>query len=308
MPKKITFNEFMQKATVIHGNKFQYMKQTYINIKTKMIIICATHGEFKQKPSDHLRSSGCPKCGRINSNIKRTKSFSQFIIEARLIHENKYEYFEQTYVNSKTKIKIRCPDHGIFSQIPFDHLKGKNCEKCGINIRQIKQTKPYSKFIEEVKLIHGDKYQYLEETYVNDSIKMTIICSIHGHFNQSPNNHLQGKGCPGCKESKGEKVIGKFLDFHNIKCIRQFKFPECKNILPLPFDFYLPDLNMCIEYDGIQHYKPIEKWGGNNYLVEIQKNDQIKSLYCFQNNIGLLRISYKDFKNIEIILKSKLGY
>ena len=105
-------------------------------------------------------------------------------------------------------------------------------------------------------------------------------------------NHLNNQGCPICKESKGEKEIRNYLKNNNIVFESQKKFNNCRNKNPLPFDFYLPLLNICIEYDGIQHYKSNTFFGGEKGLKQRQINDKIKTQYCKDNDIRLLRIKY----------------
>ena len=105
---------------------------------------------------------------------------------------------------------------------------------------------------------------------------------------------MNGEGCWKCKESKGEKIIGKFLINNHIKYERQYKFNNCRNIIPLSFDFYLSNYNTCVEFDGIQHFKSIEYWGGIKNLNYIKKCDKIKNDYCKNNNIKLIRIRYNE--------------
>ncbi len=302
-----SFEQFVIDAKSIHGDKYQYLENTYLNAKTKMTIVCSIHGEFKQKTISHLRGHGCKQCGIISMKQLQIKPFEQFLTDARQIHCDKYQYLKNTYLNNKSKMTIICSIHGEFKQSPNDHLQEHGCKKCGIINSQQLQTKSFEQFLIDARQIHGDKYQYLEETYINDSIKMTIICSIHDEFKQTPDNHLQGKGCPGCRESKGEKIIIKCLNDLKINCHKQFKFKDCKNKKQLPFDFYLPEYNLCIEYDGRQHFIPIDKWGGQDNLERIKQNDQIKTQYCIDNNIKLLRISYQEFKNIENILEQTIN-
>lgn len=106
--------------------------------------------------------------------------------------------------------------------------------------------------------------------------------------------HLNGNGCPKCRESKGEKIIRGYLIENNFNFISQHKFPDCKDIKTLPFDFYLPEHNICIEFDGRQHYEVIDRWGGVEGLKDQQKKDKIKNKYCENNKIKLFRISYKE--------------
>jgi len=154
-------------------------------------------------------------------------------------------------------------------------------------------------FIERARKIHGDKYDYSLVEYKNAKTKIKIICSIHGVFEQIPDNHLRKKyGCPFCRESQGEKEIAKILTEMNISFERQKKFEDCKNKLPLPFDFYIPSLNLLIEYQGIQHFKPVDFFGGEKSFKEIIFRDKIKLQYCNRNDTPNLLI-IKDLKDIK---------
>ena len=161
-------------------------------------------------------------------------------------------------------------------------------------------------FVYKSKKIHGDKYDYSLVNYINNKTKVEIICSEHGIFKQRPTDHLNGCGCPICRESKGEKKIRNFLNEKKIKFLPQYKFNNCKHILQLSFDFYLPEYNICIEYNGIQHYKPIEKFGGKNQFLIQNKCDNIKKEFCLKNNIKLIIIKYDN--NILDELTNKLKY
>ena len=110
-------------------------------------------------------------------------------------------------------------------------------------------------------------YDYCDVKYVNAISKVEIICDKHGTFNQTPNNHLSGKGCPICRMSHGETQIRNYLSDRNIDFEIQFRFKDCRNKLPLPFDFYLPKHNLCIEYDGEQHFRENKIWKKFNYIL-----------------------------------------
>ena len=143
------------------------------------------------------------------------------------------------------------------------------------------KRKTLNEFIENANNVHNGKYDYCNVKYKDVFTKVKIICPIHGEFEQIPKSHLKGHGCRCCKTSKGEKIISEFLKCNNIKYLPQYKFPDCKNIRPLPFDFYLPDLNICIEYDGEQHFLYYNNfWGGKKNLLETQYRDNIKTKYC----------------------------
>lgn len=283
----MTNEEFIQKAKLKHGDKYDYSLVNYINNATKIKIICPTHGIIEQTPNSHLRHD-CIKC-KINEN---TNNSLNFIKKAKEIHNNKYNYSLVDYKNSFSKIKIICTEHGVFEQTPNSHLNGKGCLKCFAKNR----CESNDDFIIKARKIHGEKYDYSLIEYKNVTEKMKIICKKHGIFMQSPSYHLRGIGCPICQESKGEKIISNFLKNKNIKFKREKRFDDCRNILPLPFDFFLLNHNICIEFDGKQHFIQHKIWSN---LEEIQKRDEIKNIYCKENNIILYRFNYKEIDIIE---------
>jgi len=286
MENKDKNNLFIEKANVVHGNKYNYSKINYINSKTKIIIICPIHGEFEQIPNKHIiRKHGCPKCSKRK---KHTKEY--FIDVATSLHNNKYDYSLVDYINIKTKVIIICPIHGEFKQVPESHIKqGCGCPKC---------SKKYKynniDFIELSNVIHNNKYIYTKINYINNYTKINIICPTHGEFIQTPSNHLSGKGCNICGESKNELLIKEYLDKNNIIFIREHKFDECLYIRRLPFDFYLPEINTCIEFNGKQHYEPIDFFGGIDGFKKQVNRDNIKETFCKENNINLLKIKYDE--------------
>lgn len=236
-------------------------------------------------------------------NNMRKITQDEFINKCKNKHSDRYDYSLTKYKGMNNKVNIICKIHGVFEQKARDHINGCNCRYCVNN--NIKSTN--SIFIDKCKNTHGDKYDYSLSVYLNQSTKVKIICKKHGCFEQRPNSHLRNQGCPYCNESKGENNICNILESKNIKYIRQYKFNDCMNILPLPFDFYLPDYKTCIEFDGIQHFKPIDFWGGKQNLNYIKNNDNIKNEYCKNNNIKLIRIKY-NHKNIEKLLLNNIFY
>ena len=291
---KLITGEFIKKASKIHNNRYDYSLVDYINNSTKIKIICPEHGIFEQTPNNHY-THGCFKC---STTYKLTTK--EFIKKAKLKHNNKYNYSLIDYEDSKTKVKIICPEHGIFEQQPYAHLNGQGCKICSGKYKYSN-----SEFIKKVKLKHNNKYDYSLTNYINNKTKIKIICPKHGLFEQNPKSHLQGKGCFKCNESKGEKAVAKYLDNKNIQYVRQYKFNDCKNIKPLPFDFYLSEINILVEYDGEQHFVIKEIWDGKKGLKYRQQNDAIKNKYCKDNNIQLVRIKYNE--NIEEKLSEVLA-
>ena len=305
--QKQTPEEFVVKANIVHNSKYNYSKVNYINSKIKVCILCPDHGEFWQIPNNHLNGQGCLFCGKQNMAEKQSLTHDQFIDRANIKHNSKYNYIKVNYIDSKTKIEIMCSKHGSFEQKPNAHLNGHGCPKCAQDKRTINQTFIQDQFIEMSKKTHGNFYDYSKIIYNKMKSKVIIICPIHKEFEQLAYSHIQGQGCPKCNESKGEKRIRQYLNSMNINFIPEYRFDDCKNIKTLPFDFYLPELKICIEFDGIQHFKPttfggISKEVALNNLKIQQEKDKLKTQYCKSNNIKLLRISYLKYINIERIL------
>lgn len=237
------------------------------------------------------------------------KSLEEWIYLANKKHNYKYDYslIDEIISDRYQKVPIKCKEGHIFLMTIKDHIgtsnrKGNGCREC---------SSPCSNtdsFIELSNEKHGNKYDYSKSEYKGQKIKTIITCYKHGDFYQTPGNHYHlGRGCPRCKESKGEVEIRKWLEINNIEFIKEKKFDDCLNIRFLKFDFYLNELNICIEYDGIQHFKPIERFGGIIEFENLRIRDNIKNKYCFDNNIGLIRISYLDIKDITNILETKIN-
>lgn len=284
--KKLTKEEFIERCKKIHNNRYDYSLVDYVNNQTKVKIVCPIHGEFEQVPASHLNlSTGCSACSG-----KKKLTSDYFIKKAKEIHGDKYDYSMVNYVNNKSKIEIICKIHGTFTQTPNRHVsKKQGCPSCYGN-----KKSNIIEFTQKANKIHFNKYDYSLVNYENCMTKVDIICNKHGIFKQKPNCHLNGEGCPNCKLSKGEKSVKKLLNDIGVKYIQQHVFDSCKNIKPLPFDFYLPEHNICIEYDGVQHFKPYGWDETGERFRQTIKNDEIKNQYCESNNIGLIRINYSD--------------
>ena len=302
MRRKLTTLEFVEKAIKIHENRYDYSLVDYVDSKTKIQIVCIKHGIFEQKPNDHLNNHGCKLCGINNRVNKQKKDFDKLIFEFNSVHDNKYDYSKIKYFNNYEKLVIICKKHGEFTQTQQNHIKGQGCPNCYGN-----KLLSFNEFINKSIIIHNNRYDYSKVKYINNRKKITILCKKHGEFEQKPSNHLNGYGCPICKESKGEKKIRKYLEDNHVLFEAQKKFKECKNKYLLPFDFYLPKQNLLIEYDGEQHFKPINFYGISNERANsnfnlLKVNDNIKNTFVKNNNFNLVRIPYFEYDNIEIIL------
>ena len=283
---KLTFQEFVVNARKIHGDKYDYSKVDYINNRTKVCIICPEHGEFWQTPYKHISGQGCPKCKGKNKTTK------DFIKEAKEIHGNKYDYSKVEYINSDTKVCIICPEHGEFWQTPHSHLSGSSCFKCSKNLKLNKHS-----FIDKARNIHGDRYDYSKVEYVNNKTKVCIICPEHGEFWQAPQNHInQKQGCSKCSEKTNlseNKVFEFIKDNTNYEVEQQKKF---KWLGQKRIDIFINELNIGIEYQGRQHFQPIEYYGGIDEYENIKRRDSEKYYQCKKHGIKIIYVSYE--KNI----------
>lgn len=194
--------KYIEKANKIHNNKYDYSNVEYVNMKTKVKIICPIHGEFQQTLDLHLNSKcGCPKCAiRLQ---QQPKNIVTVLAEANKIHNNYYSYNENTYLNSTTKFEIFCPKHGSFWQSPSQHIKRKQgCPSCKGIKTSIRCKKSKYIFTQEANKVHNNKYDYTLSEYINSHTKTKIICKEHGEFSQRPSSHLTGNGCKLCALDK----------------------------------------------------------------------------------------------------------
>ena len=319
--KKLTTEEFIERARKVHGDKYDYSKVEYVNNSIKVCIICPEHGEFWQTPDCHMHKQGCPKC----AGTKKLTT-EEFIERARKIHGDKYDYSKVEYVNSKTKVCIICPVHGEFWMTPNMHLYGQECPKCSYSIMGMNRRLTTEEFIERARKIHGDKYDYSKVDYKGLYKSVCIIChkkdkhgKEHGEFWQAPANHLNGNKCPKCKESKLERKVRLSLDENNIMYIYQASKRDLNWLGLQSLDFYLPDYNVAIECQGEQHFKPVDfggkgkEWAETSYEENVRR-DEYKQKLCIENGITLLYYSniisncvYNNInKLIEWIIKRKI--
>ncbi len=286
-----TTEQFISEAHSIWGDKYNYSMVDYKGADRKVKIIL-NNIIFEQRAISHLRGLA-PECNKSNTE--------KFIENSRRVHGLKYNYSLVEYKSAKSKVKIVYKNK-VFEQSPTLHLSGYEPENINLAVRKTNE-----KFIQEASLIHSNKFDYSKTKYVRNQVKVVIICPVHGEFTQRPLSHLQGNGCNSCNESRGEKIVSKYLKDNRIPFVRQKKFTTCRNVFELPFDFWIPSKKVLIEYDGEQHFKANEYFGGQQAFVNLKANDAIKSNWCIQNNIELVRISYHEIHEICMILDLSLN-
>lgn len=203
------------------------------------------------------------------------------------------------YVKRDTQMHFRCNKCEYeWQAFPGNILSGCGCPNCSGRILYTQET-----FVEKINSINP-KIEIIGEYngMRNRILCRCRICKTEWSPLASTLTHIGG--CPTCKESYGERQIRKYLEYNNINFIAQYKFADCKRKKPLPFDFYLPDINMVIEYDGQQHFGDVEVFGGTDRFLYTQENDNIKNQYCELNNINLVRIPFWELDNIDYILSN----
>lgn len=288
MAKKLTTETFIQKAREVHGDKYDYSKVNYINSYTKVEIICPIHGSFWQTPGHHLHGEGCKHCHRKNFYTTEI-----FIEKAKQIHGNKYDYSKVEYKGNKIKVCIICPEHGEFWQEAHSHLQGHGCPQCAKKLISNQQRLTTEEFVNRAKNIHNNIYDYSKINYINLRTPVTIICMKHGEFQQTPEKHLLGRGCRKCKLKSQTKLFEKLKEsFPN----EEILFEVDKSIVPWlglqRFDIYFPKYNIAVEYNGQQHYIPIEYFGGELKLKEQINYDSLKRQKCYKNKCFLIEVKY----------------
>jgi predicted Zn-ribbon and HTH transcriptional regulator len=286
--KKIDYKEILNNI----DEKIDCSYFSYKDNNTKSKLICEEHGEFLVSIRQIKNGIVCKKC-----DSKKINDTESFIETSTSIHSEKYDYSKTEYINSRTKLTICCKRHGNIVMFPIQHLRGQGCYLC-------KRIENGVEFIKKANDLY--KYNYDLVEYINNKTNVKVICQKHGVFETRPDNHIHNmNGCPSCKSSNGEILIQNFLNENKIEFEIQKKFDNCYFKQKLRFDFYLPYNNICIEYNGIQHYSSIEFFGGEKTLNYNIKKDLIKNDYCNKNNIKLFIIKYDEdiFKGLLNIKK-----
>lgn len=299
--KKVTDTlSFIERSIDSHGDLYDYSRVEYTNSRTNVEIICNKHGSFFQNPRKHYTGQGCPICSG-NSKIN-TDDFNQLLFSK---FGDTLDYSKTVYQGMNSKATIFCLEHGSLERTAKSILSSEiACTHCS-NTSKIDS----SSFLEKASIKHNHSYDYSlikKENIKNNQSLVLIRCKTHGVFRQRVKNHLEGHGCPTCRSSKGERIISSALSELSVEFETQYpltKNPKTNRFLKV--DFFLPHNNTVIEFDGIQHYEPIDFFGGKNNFKNISNRDNIKNNYCVSNDINLIRIKYDtDPNEIKSIIES----
>lgn len=249
----------------------------------------------------------CPLCTSEKTAKRFRKSTLEYRSEVEDLTDGEYEVLDKYGNNNKIKIKHRhvvC-GHEYYVR-PHDFLAGNRCPFCfGTPL------KSKNDFVSDVFKIHGDEYTVKGE-YIDNMTKIEVSHNKCGlKYEVTPNSILSGSGCPSCNKnkSKGEEMVSRVLKDMGVSYTEQYSIEDLKNKNNLRFDFavfFEKRGKLLIEYDGVQHFKPIEYFGGEKNLEYQRVNDGIKNKYCEENKIELLRIPYWEFNKIEEIVRDSI--
>ncbi|WCS68334.1 hypothetical protein Goe21_02240 [Bacillus phage vB_BsuM-Goe21] len=297
MVKRKTNEEFLKEVSDNYNEEYTILSE-YKNARTKISIRHEKCGEVYERRPDSIKNITCKSCSR------RRYTHSDIIKKIKDIVGNEYTLLGK-YKTMEKPIKMI---HNLCNyewDVKLHHFinNGTRCPKCFGNIKR--DTESYRK---EVYVLYKDEYSVLGE-YIDTHSPIKMIhnlCNLEFEVRPSDflGSHMQG--CPKCKASKGERLIRNWLSENNISFEEQVKMDGLRNKIPLTFDFFLPDYNTAIEFDGIQHFKPVKRFGGEERFKIQQKRDSIKNQFCKENEIRLIRIPYFKIKNISLILSNLL--
>lgn len=299
--RRKTNDEWLQEVQDLVGDSYVFL-QPYKNTRTKLYYYHVDCGEVHSiKPDQFLRGHRCPNCSRIKRNLTLTKDNDEWLQQVKELTGDEYVFLEP-YKGGHTPIEFW---HRVCKKKltiePANFLAGHRCSYCA------NKYQDDLIFRERVKNMYGTEYKVLS-TYDGSSKPIHIQHKCGFDWWPVANNFIQGRShCPKCQESQGEREVSQILDKLHVKYIQQYIFEGCRYKRALPFDFYLPDYNLIIEYDGRQHFAKNEFFNPHDPFEERQLKDHIKNEYCKNNGINLLRIPYNHTKTLEDIIIKRLN-
>lgn len=285
MRRRKTNDEFKKEVYDLVGGEYVFM-EPYINSHTKIKV---KHNKcrrvYEVQPNAFLHGSRCPYC--VYESFRKTNNkFKQEIYD---LVGDEYTFLD-SYVNNRTKIRIKHNKCGnVYKVTPGNFIHGNRCPYCSITGR-----KTDAEFKQEVFALVGDDYTFLD-AYVNSCTKLRVKHNKCGHiYKVEPNSFIHGSRCPYCNSPKGETIISRILDTFNINYEYQKTFDDLKDVQPLSYDFYVPNQDILIEYQGRQHYESVDIFGGERQFKVRQKHDKMKSDYAKANGYNLIAIPYTE--------------
>ena len=297
-----TRESFIAKANIKHDNYYNYELVEYMNSITKVKIACPCGRTFDQTPGHHLGGCGCPYCIGRHRTIEDFKRLS-----AEKFPGKNFDFSKAVLNNMKSKITITCPSGHEFNVNPHVHLRSETlggCRRCADNLIATRSTYTLNEWLIVAQNRHGDKYDYSKVEYKSSKHKVTIICTIHGEFEQNTTSHTQGAGCPFCINKTAGKLRVYLEKLFKVTLELTPKWcPSPKGYFK--YDFYIQDIGIIVELDGVQHFKPIAFWSVSGEIL--MKRDVYKIRCANKNGIRVIRILQEDvWENDESWLDTNL--
>lgn len=311
MRKPATKDDFVNASNKVHTpGQYSYQDTIYVHSHTKLDVFCNIHQKkFSIRPFAHIKGQGCPDCGVLKRIKTRTLTQEEYVERCNKRHGYIYGYDRLIYKGSLERVEIYCKHHGeYFFQWAPNHLKGAGCPKCSYEKSRIEQLWSNEEYIEKATKTHGHDYSYHEVQYSGVFNKVKIFCKSHnGYFEQVASRHLQGHGCPICKESSGERNVRRCLESLGVKYIQEYRMPQERRFL---YDFYLPDYGIYIEFHGQQHYSylPFFYKSKKEYkLRKLQDKIKVQLVELWGGKILILHYSLNTEEKVRSFLLSEFN-
>ncbi|MGF6409575.1 Zn finger protein HypA/HybF involved in hydrogenase expression [Paraburkholderia sp. MM5482-R2] len=304
---RVTPDTYMRRIAEVHGERYDHSLVLYQRMRAPVTVVCRNHGPFTPSAANYLAGRGCPKCGGESAaNVRTPKlvlSDEEVLSRFRETHGDRYDYSTMKYEHSNRRVKIVCKKHGAFLQSPRNHWCGKGCSDCGREAQlasAAQRVLTTAEIVRRFQLLHGCRYDYSRTDYQRYTQPVEIKCRKHGVFRQTPQAHLEAKGCPQCSQSSGEVRVAAWLRSRNIDFEVEFpvRIPAADGQTRWGrFDFYLPGLGMFVEIDGPHHFAPVRYAGmseedARRVHEATLRRDEIKDGWAARCGFAVIRIRW----------------
>ena len=291
---KSNCEKFICKAKKIHGNKYDYSLVEYKNNKTKVVIVCAEHGEFEQTPSNHLSGYGCKYCA---NNVRST--IKDFVSKAISIHGDRYDYSLVEYVNNRTNVKIKCLKHGVFEQVPYIHLSGSGCPKC--SVEHMVSNRDYKKLYEHNSQIFMKRYGVINPMFNADIRKKhaDVVSSEEVNKKRIRTKRMNNSFNTSLSEYRLKNLL---IDIFGESDVVSGYSCEA---YPYQCDFYIKSRDLYIELNA--------HWTHDQHWYDVNCKDDVDKIHLWSNKSDFYRNasttwSIRDVKKRECARLNKLNY
>lgn len=309
MAVKINQTEFIRRVKDAHGEKYDLTRTVYRSTSAPVEVECRKHGVFSIRANHFMNGVGCPKCAHTATGKALQLSKEEFIERLVGLFGDKYDYSMVEYGGYKVPVKLVCPEHGVFEKQAGMLLAGKGCKQCGIK-RRAEKRKGVSlpskipvdgraaSFVRKAEKLHNAKYDYSEVDYATSHQPVDIICPKHGKFRQTPNNHLQGKGCIKCTCNAVSRVEQSLKE-----AFPQFEQSNRTQLDGLELDLYEPNRRLAVEVNGVHWHTTEFGKTRNSHLhkTELCESQGITLLHFWDSEVT------EQKRLVESMIAAKLG-